>query len=210
MSKLPPQFPPAPNWIKLLNPMAPFYGDKKIEDLYLTLFSNVYFYRAYYDPRFIPGLADAFQAVGLAPDAKSLSSVKPMTLTLAAANEAARSGLVKQYEQALVHLAAIVSPCGLLMATHDLDHQEKSATPSWDEIESVRTSMLSRPLLKVKSADVAMGNTLAALLGQTYEEDDVDIDQVTRLAAAVRLSDIKVASFWTGYITTAPHKRLLN
>lgn len=186
--------------------MAPFYGDQKIEDLYLTLFSNVYLYRAYYDLRFIPGLADAFPAVGLAPDAKTLSRVKPMTLTLAAANEAARSGLVKPYEQALVHLAAIVSPCGLLMATHDLDHLEKSATPAWDEIESVRTSMLSRPLLKIKAADVAMGNTLAALLGQSYEEDDVDIDQVTRLSTAVRLSDTKVASFWTGYITTAPSK----
>ena len=166
------------------------------------LFNNPCFYRAYYDARLIPGLAHAAQAVGLTPDAQALSMVKPMALTLAAAYQAVHSGLVKPHERALVHLASIVSPCGLLMATHDLEHPEKSATPSWDEIESLRMSMLSRPLLKIKAVDVAMGNTLAAVLGQSYEQEDVDVDQVSRLAAAVRLSDTKVASFWVGQITS--------
>ena len=208
MAKLPPQFPNESNWIKLLNPAEPFYGDQKIKGMYLMLFNNPYCYRAYYDERVIPGLTHAAQTAGLAPDAEELPMAQPMALTLTSAHQSAHSGLVKPHERALVHLASIVSPCGLLMATHDLEHPEKSATPSWDEIEFLRMYMLSRPLLKIKAVDVAMGNTLAAVLGQSYEPGDVDTDQVSRLATAVRLSDTKLASYWSGCITSEPRKGL--
>ncbi len=216
MAKLPPkftsQFPPASNWVELLNPGQPYYGNRNIEGMYRMLFGNPYLDLAYNSPRVIPGLTDpaheaqAAQTAGPASGAPALPMVAPMALVLKSAHQAAHSGMVKPYERALVHLAAIVSPCGLLMATHDVEHPEKSATPSWDEIDFTRMYMLSKPLIKIKAVEVAMGNTLAAVLGQSYEQEDVDVDQVTRLATAVRLSDTKLASYWAGCIKTAPRK----
>ena len=209
MAKLPPKFQPVSNWVELLNPAQPYYGNRNIEGMYRMLFGNPYLDLAYNSPRVIPGLTDtahAAQTADPASNAQSLPMVAPMALVLKSAHQAAHSGMVKPHERALVHLAAIVSPCGLLMATHDVEHPEKSATPSWDEIDFIRMYMLSKPLLKIKAVEVAMGNTLAAVLGQSYEQEDVDVDQVTRLATAVRLSDTKLASYWAGCITAAPRK----
>jgi len=130
--------------------------------------------------------------------------VIPMELILRSAHQAAHSGLVKAHERPLVHLAAIVSPCGLLMATDDTDDPAVAGPASWDKISFLRMFMLSKPLIKIKVFDVGMGNTLAAVLGQSYEQDDVDFDQVTRLATAVRLSDTKLASYWAGQIKSTP------
>ena len=204
MSKRPPKSPPGSDWVELLNPAQPFYGNRNVEGMYLMLFNNPYLYKAYHSPRVIPGLVHAAQVAGFESDVEALPTVKPMELTLRSAHRAAHSGLVKPHERALVHLASIVSPCGLLMATHDLEHPEKSATPCWDEINFLRMYMLSRPLLKIKAVSVEMGNTLAAVLGQSYEQEDVDFDQVTRLATAIRLSDTRLASYWSGQIQPTP------
>ena len=168
------------------------------------LFDQPNLYRAYYYPRPIPGLAPAVETQGTAAFGKELLAVKPMKLILRSAYQAAQSGLVKPHERPLVHLAAIVSPCGLLLATDDADDPQSPAISSWDKISFLRMYMLSKPLIKIKAFDVGMGNTLAAVLGQSYEREDVDIDQVTRLATAVRLSDTKLASYWAGQITSTP------
>ena len=192
----------------MLDPSQPYYGNRCIEGMYRMLFDNPYLRRAYYDSRVIPGLAYAAEATGPGDVPEPLPMVQPMELTVKSARQAAHSGLVKPHERALVYLAAIVSPCGLLMTTHDLENPEKSATPNWDEIHFVRMLMLSRPLIKIKAVNAPMGNTLAAVLGQSYECEDVDMDQVTRLATAVGLSDTKLASLWTGYITKGPSEGL--
>ena len=194
--------PPESEWIELLDPGQPFYGNRCIEGMYRMLFDNPSLYRAYYFPRSMPGLAPAADTAGPVALGKAISTVKPMELTLRSANQAAHSGLVKPHERPLVHLAAIVSPCGLLMATDEDEPAQKSAAPSWDKIAFLRTYMLSKPLMKIKAFNVEMGNTLAAVLGQSYEQGDVDFDQVTRLATVVRLSDTKLASYWAGQITS--------
>lgn len=198
--------PPAYDWVELLDPGQPYYGNRCIEGMYRMLFNNSYLRRAYYAPRLIPGLAHAAEGDDPEAMAKALPMIEPMALTVTSARQAAHFGLVKPHERALVYLAAIVSPCGLLMATFDADSPGQSATPSWDEIAFIRMYMLSRPLIKIKAVDVAMGNTLAAVLGQSYEQGDVDFDQVTRLATAVRLSDTQLASYWSGQITAAPRQ----
>jgi len=204
--------PPAPDWLELLDPGQPFYGNPCIEDMYRMLFSNPNLYGAYYSPRVIPGLASAAELAGMKsssmtpPMARPM--VKPMDLTLRSAHQAAYSSLVKPHERPLVHLASIVSPCGLLMATHDAEHPDKSETPTWDQIAFIRMYMLSKPLIKIKGVNMEMGNTLAAVLGQGYEQGDVDFDQVTRLATAVRLSDTKLTSYWTDHITTGSNNPL--
>ena len=168
------------------------------------LFDNRSLYRAYYSPRPMPGLALAAETAGGESLYKALPMVIPMELTLRSANQTAHSGLVKPHERPLVHLAAIVSPCGLLMSTDDTDDPAVAGPASWDKISFLRMYMLSKPLIKIKAFDVGMGNTLAAVLGQSYEQDDVDFDQVTRLATAVRLSDTKLASYWAGQIKSTP------
>ena len=194
--------PSETEWIELFDPGQPFYGNRCIEGMYRMLFDNPSVYRAYYSPRPMPGLAPAADIAGPVALGKALPTVKPMELTLRSANHAAHSGLVKPHERPLVHLAAIVSPCGLLMATDEDEPAQKSAAPSWDKIAFLRMYMLSKPLIKIKAFNVEMGNTLAAVLGQSYEQEDVDFDQVTRLATAVRLSDTKLASYWAGQITS--------
>lgn len=191
-------------WIELLDPSKRFYGNRCIEGMYRMLFDNPSLYRAYYAPRPIPGLALAAEQVGGESHGKELPVIEPMTLILRSAYYAAHSALVKPHEKALVHLAAIVSPCGLLMATDDTDDTQGSEAATWDKISFLRMYMLSRPLIKIKAFNVGMGNTLAAVLGQSFEQDDVDFDQVTRLATAVRLSDTKLASYWAGQITSPP------
>lgn len=200
--------PPAPDWLELLDPGQPFYGNSCIEDMYRMLFSNPNLYGAYYSPRVIPGLACAAELAGAVSPAKASRMVKPMELILKSAHQAAHSGMVKPHERPLVHLASIVSPCGLLMATHDAEHPDKSATPTWDQIAFIRMYMLSKPLIKIKGVNMEMGNTLAAVLGQGYEQGDVDFDQVTRLATAVRLSDTKLTSYWTDHITMGSNNPL--
>lgn len=190
------------NWIELLDPGQPFYGNRCIEGMYRMLFDNRGLYRAYYSPRPMTGLALAAETAGGDSLCKELPMVIPMELILRSANQAAHSGLVKPHERPLVHLAAIVSPCGLLMSTDDTDDPAVAGPASWDKISFLRMFMLSKPLIKIKAFDVGMGNTLAAVLGQSYEQDDVDFDQVTRLATAVRLSDTKLASYWAGQITS--------
>lgn len=211
MTKLQPKYstpssgkPSESEWIELLDPGQPFYGNRCIEGMYRMLFDNSSLYRAYYSPRPMPGLTPAAETADPSALGKALPKVKPMELTLRSANQAAHSGLVKPHERQLVHLAAIVSPCGLLMATDDVDDPQSLAIPSWDKIAFLRMYMLSKPLIKIKAFNVEMGNTLAAVLGQSYEQEDVDFDQVTRLATAVRLSDTKLASYWAGQITSTP------
>lgn len=193
------------DWIELLDPGQPFYGNRCIEGMYRMLFDNRSLYRAYYSPRPMTGLALAAETAGGGDSlCKALPMVIPMELILRSASQAAHSGLVKPHERPLVHLAAIVSPCGLLISTDDTDEPAVAGPASWDKISFLRMFMLSKPLIKIKSFDVGMGNTLAAVLGQSYEQDDVDFDQVTRLATAVRLSDTKLASYWAGQITSTP------
>ena len=192
--------PSETEWIELFDPGQPFYGNRCIEGMYRMLFDNPSVYRAYYSPRPMPVLAPAAETTGGESRCKELPVIVPMELTLRSANQAAHSGLVKPHERPLVHLAAIVSPCGLLMATDEDEPAQTSAAPSWDKIAFLRMYMLSKPLMKIKAFNVEMGNTLAAVLGQSYEQEDVDFDQVTRLATAVRLSDTKLASYWAGQI----------
>ncbi len=191
-------------WIELLDPCQPYYGNRCVEGMYRMLFDNPSLYQAYYAPRQMPGVTPAAATPDPGSVCTTLLMVKPMQMVLRSAYQAAHSGLVKPHERPLVHLAAIVSPCGLLMATHDADDEQTPATASWDKIAFLRMYMLSKPLIKIKAFNVEMGNTLSAVLGQTYEQEDVDFDQVTRLATAVRLSDTKLASHWVGQITTTP------
>ena len=192
--------PPEPNWAELLDPGLPFYGDSRIEDLYCMLFGNPNVYKAYNDLRMVPGLVPA--ADGATPAVVPM--IKPMELTLRTARQAAHMHLVKPHERALVFLAAIVSPCGLFLATNMVDEDGNPETTSWDAISFLRMYLLSRPLIKIKGVHIEMGNTLAAVLGQSYDREDVDFDQVTRLATAIRLSDTRLASYWSGQIQPTP------
>ena len=192
---------PEPSWAGLLDPGKQFYGDRRIEGLYRMLFDNPYVYRAYYDLRVIPGMMHAAES----NSPKVLPRFVPMALTLSAANQAAGMSLVKPHERALVHLAAIVSPCGLFLVSNLTGENNQPAIPTWDEISFTRFVLLERPLTKIKGVHVEMGNTLAAILGQSYSHEDVDMDQVTRLATAVQFSDARLAAYWSPQ-ATAPRR----
>lgn len=190
------QPPSEPSWIELLDPNKKFYGNRCIEGMSRMLFDNKNVYKAYYEPRCIAGLAPA--ATGASK--QITPRFVPMDLILKSATQASGSYLVKPHERVLVHFAAIVSPVGLLLATDDLGKDGYVDKANWNEILFMRMYLLSHPLIKIKSAHMHMGNTLAAVLGQSYNEEDVDLDQVSRLAAAVQLSDSRVSSYWANQI----------
>lgn len=162
------------------------------------LFDNKNVYKAYYEPRRLPGLTPA--ATGAS--GQITPRFVPMDLVLKSASQASSLYLVKPHERALVHLAAIVSPVGLLLATDDLGKDGCADKAGWNEILFMRMYLLSHPLIKIKGVHMHMGNTLAAVLGQSYNEEDVDLDQVNRLATAVQLSDSRVSSYWAKQINS--------
>jgi hypothetical protein len=202
--------PGQPTLDELLNLPKPFHGDPRVEGFLRALFCNPYVHRAYFQPRWIPGLTCAadISDVAKVTDAEGLSvsaqaivpTVIPMDFTLQAATHAAGMGLVKVHERALVHLAAIVYPCGLFLSSK-LDGQQGAQSqqphPHSDEVAVTRFMLLEPPLKTLKGLHVEMGNTLAAVLGQSYSREDVDLEQVSRLATAVQLANTRITALWT-------------
>lgn len=186
------------NWIEQLDPSQKYFGNRYIEGMNRMLFDNKNVFKAYFEPRMISGLTP----VASGTSRQTTPRFVPMDLIQKSASQASGLYLVKPHERALVHLAAVISPVGLLLATDDLGKDGCSDKASWNEILFTRMYLLSRPLIKIKGVHMHMGNTLAAVLGQSFNEEDVDLEQVSRLATAVQLSDSRVSSHWTSQINS--------
>lgn len=169
----------------------PFYGEPMTEAFVKSFLDNKPVADAYFHPKVIAGAASA----GDPANRSDLPTVIPMAAAMRAAGQAAAMGLIKPHERALVHLATIVYPCGLFFC--DMVDQRASAVgPQFHEVALMRSMLLEQPLKKLKGRHTGMGNTLAAVLGLAHSADDVDLEQVSRLATAVHLANVKVTALW--------------
>jgi hypothetical protein len=139
------------------------------------------------------------------PVLPNLPMVIPMAEAMRAATQAAAMGLIKPHERALVHLATMVYPCGLFFCAL-VDQHPSAVGPQFHEVALMRSMLLERPLKLLKGQHIGMGNTLAAVLGLAYSAEDVDLEQVSRLATAVHLANARITALWAPLqLTTHGH-----
>ena len=172
------------------DPARPFYGEPMTDTFVKNFLGNKPVVDAYFHPKAIAG--DPTHRA----DLPNLQMVIPMAAAMRAATQAAAMGLIKPHERALVHLATIVYPCGLFFCAHlDAPHA-LAMEPQFHEVALMRSMLLELPLKKLKGQHIGMGNTLAAVLGQAYSAEDVDLEQVSRLATAVHLANARITALW--------------
>jgi hypothetical protein len=179
---------------QLLDPTRPFYGEPMTEAFVKNFLGNKAVVDAYFHPKLI---ADVINASDPArpPVLPHLTTVIPMAEAMRAATQAAAIELIKPHERALVHLATIVYPCGLFFCEM-IDQQASAVGRQFPEVALMRSMLLEQPLKVLKGLHIGMGNTLAAVLGLTYSVEDVDLEQVSRIATVVHLANIRITELW--------------
>ena len=105
--------------------------------------------------------------------------------------------LIQPEERHLVSVAAFLYPCSLFhLSRIEALSLTKPPIPTLDAIDTMRALLLEESLHRLRCRHAGLGNTLAAVLGLPHD-DDVNTDQVTRMAAAVYLANLKVTAIWT-------------
>ena len=175
----------------------PFYGEPMTEEFVKSFLGNKAVADAYFHPKVIAGVINASDSARppVLPNLPNLTTVIPMAAAMRAATQAAAMGLIKPHERALVHLATIVYPCGLFFCAM-VDQHASAVGPQFHEVALMRSMLLEQPLKKLKGQHLGMGNTLAAVLGLAYSAEDVDLEQVSRLATAVHLANARITTLW--------------
>lgn len=173
-------------------PTRPFYGEPMTDEFVKNFLGNKAVVEAYYHPKAIAGVINASDPAR--PSA--LPVVIPMAEAMQAASQAAAMELIKPHERALVRLATIVYPCGLFFCAHLDDPHALAVGPQFHEVALMRSMLLEQPLKVLKGQHRGMGNTLAAVLGLAHSAEDVDLEQVSRLATAVHLANARITALW--------------
>ncbi|WP_041388226.1 hypothetical protein [Polaromonas sp. JS666] len=186
---LPPGLPPLS---ELPGHTRPFYGKPMTEEFVKNFLGNKAVVDAYYHPKVIAGVASA----GDPAQRSDLPTLIPMAMAMRAASRAAAMELIKPHERPLVHLATMVYPCGLFFCAYLDDPHALAVGPQFHEVALMRSMLLELPLKKLKGRHTAMGNTLAAVLGLAHSAEDVDLEQVSRLATAVHLANARITTLW--------------
>ncbi len=181
-----------PPMSQLPHPTRPFYGKPMTEEFVKNFLGNKAVVDAYYHPKVIAGVASA----GDPAHRSGLPTLIPMAMAMRAASQAAAMELIKPHERALVHLATMVYPCGLFFCAYLDDPHASAVGPQFHEVALMRSMLLELPLKKLKGRHTAMGNTLAAVLGLAHSAEDVDLEQVSRLATAVYLANARITTLW--------------
>jgi hypothetical protein len=117
---------------------------------------------------------------------------------------AARAGLqakamqqIQPQERPLTQLAGFVYSCGLFYLSDMASTLGMGPrVPAIPHINSMRGMLLEEAIHKLKCSHDALGNAMAAVIGLPHGED-VNMDQVTRIAAAVYLANLRVNAIWT-------------
>ena len=178
--------------LQILQPSAtnPFL-EKFIHDVFEDeCVVNAYFF-AKCKPHLVVGVG---QTNG---DSSLLSSVLPVEAAGLAGVRARAMKLIQPEERHLAQVASFVYPSGLFYLSHlNTVLGIGSPVPAFSHIDEMRQMLLEDALHKLRSRHPKLGNTLAAVLGLPHD-DDIDEDQVARVAAAVYLANVKVNAIWT-------------
>ena len=186
-----------------LQGLSPSYPDPVTEAFIESVFSDQSVMAAYLLPKPVEGIEYADMTAEVGSELNEKPQWIPMAVMTRAAGQSLSMGLIRPFERCLTHLATMLYPCGLFYC-----HYVAQAFPErgqgkpfhFDEVAVMRGLLLESPLRKLKARNPALANTLAAVLGLPYEVQDVNEEQVARIASAVCLANLKVTAIW------APHQ----
>ena len=172
------------------SPTNPFL-EKFIHDV----FNDECLVNAYFFPKYLSRDSRTIVSVG---DVSSLpAKVLPLEVAKQAGLQAKSMRLIQPEDRYLAQLATFVYPSGLFYLSHGATVLGTgSPVPEFFHIDEMREMLLEDALHKLRSRHARLGNTLAAVLGLPHD-DDIDEDQVARIAAAVYLANVKVNAIWT-------------
>ncbi len=199
------RLPGLPSLSQMLDPTRPLYDEPMPEAFVKKFLGNQAVVEAYFHPKVITGLT-SISDPARPPALPSLTTVIPMAEAMRAANRAAALALIKPHERALVHLATMVYPCGLFFCELDDQHTSPMGR-TFHEVALMRSMLLEQPMKVLKGLDIGMGNTMAAVLGHAYSAEDVDQEQVSRLATAVHLANTRITALWAPSQPSTPGPR---
>lgn len=115
-----------------------------------------------------------------------------------AARRAERMGVLASFERPLACLAALIYPCGLFYVAHPAVQRESSLTRlDGAALRSMRHRVLEAPLRQLRGQHQGLADTLSAVLG-FGDEGDCNPEQVSRIATAVVLANLRVSELWSG------------
>jgi hypothetical protein len=178
---------------QLLQGLGPNYGDPMIEEFVQGVFSDQSIVDAYFFPKPITGLMNAAEL----HTSGSASAWIPLEVASRAAAQAQMMGLIRPYERRLTHLGTFLYPCGLFhCARIEVLSGQENTVPSFEQIETMRGLLLEESLRRLKTHHQGLPSTLAAVLGLPHDED-INEEQVARIASAVYLANVKVTAIWT-------------
>lgn len=136
-------------------------------------------------------------AAGVGRAGEGLTPLVPLEFARRAGFHAQSLSLVQPQERDLVDVAAFLYPCSLFhLSRIEALSGTNPPIPTFDDVETMRALLLEESLHRLRCKHAGLGNTLAAVLGLPHD-DDVQTDQVTRLAGAVYLANLKVTAVWT-------------
>ena len=150
------------------------------------------------DAYFFPKQVSRYsRGTSAADDGSAGECLLPLEVGRRAGLHAQSMSLIQPQERHLVHVAAFLYPCSLFhMSRIEALSLTVPPIPTFDAIDTMRALLLEESLHRLRCRHAGLGNTLAAVLGLPHD-DDVNSDQVTRMAAAVYLANLKVTAIWT-------------
>ena len=159
---------------------------------------------AYFFPKQVSRYSRGTSAVGSGSACDGPGGTGPAGECLLPLEAARRAGLhaqsmslIQPEERHLVNVAAFLYPCSLFhLSRIEALSLTKPPIPTFEAIDTMRALLLEESLHRLRCRHAGLGNTLAAVLGLPHD-DDVNTDQVTRMAAAVCLANLKVTAIWT-------------
>ena len=123
--------------------------------------------------------------------------ILPLEAALRAGRRAASMSVLLPHERQVAHLAAFLQPCGLFLCAQ-ASTIEALGIRSLDSrrCTAARYILLVDAIAVLRRANPGLGSTLGAVL-QVEGGDDVDPDQVARIATAARLATLRLNALWT-------------
>ena len=120
----------------------------------------------------------------------------PLEAAMRAGRRAASMSVVLPHERQVAYLAALLQPCGLFLCAQ-ASTIEALGIRSLDNrrCNAARYILLVDAIAVLRRANPGLGSTLGAVL-QVEGGDDVDPDQVARIATAVRLATLRLNAIW--------------
>jgi len=167
-----------------------------LEEFLKMVFSDENILDAYFFPKPIWDFMGADQPVGF-PASGALPDWIPKDVASRSAAQAASMALIRPCERRVTQLATFLYPCAhFYYARNQALSGREGVILNLEQVETMRSLLLARPLHHLRTKAPSLGATLAAVLGLAVCDEDVSLTQVARISSAVYIANLKVSAIW--------------